>query len=125
MKPLFTILGSICVLLGAIGIVIPGLPTTPFLLLGAGCYVRGSNRLYNALLESPVFGKRVKSFREKGGLSVYEKLSAVIIMWLMIGMSTLFFIKSTAPKLAVGVVGIIGSFVMLFVVKTYRKEKSL
>ena len=50
MKTVFIILGSLCIGIGIIGIFIPGLPTTPFLLLGAACYLRGSVRLYEKLL---------------------------------------------------------------------------
>jgi uncharacterized membrane protein YbaN (DUF454 family) len=53
---LFVIAGTISLVLGIVGIIIPVLPTTPFLLLSAVCYMRGSQRLYIALIHNRFFG---------------------------------------------------------------------
>ena len=55
-RPILIILGTIFLAIGIIGILIPLLPTTPFLLLAAACYARGSNRFYNWLLCNKFFG---------------------------------------------------------------------
>lgn len=55
-RTLFTIAGLLCVGLGAIGVVLPGLPTTPFLLLAAGCFAKGSPRLHGWLLRNRLLG---------------------------------------------------------------------
>ena len=58
---LLIILGSIFVAIGAIGILVPGLPTTPFMILAAACYIRSSNKLYNWLIKNKLFGKHIKT----------------------------------------------------------------
>ena len=57
---LLIVLGSIFVVLGTIGVFVPVLPTTPFLLLAAACYGKGSKRLYNWLTNNRMFGKYIK-----------------------------------------------------------------
>ena len=64
LKILLIAIGSFFLILGFIGILIPGLPTTPFLLLSAACYFRSSDRLYSWLLNHKIFGKYIRNFRE-------------------------------------------------------------
>ena len=54
------ICGSIALLLGIIGIVVPGLPTTPFILVAAACYARASERFYRWLVHNPTFAPQLK-----------------------------------------------------------------
>jgi uncharacterized membrane protein YbaN (DUF454 family) len=70
-------LGLVCVAVGALGIVLPGLPTTPFLILAAACFMRSSQRLYDRLLGNRAFGPAVRRFRETGGVSRAAKWSAL------------------------------------------------
>jgi uncharacterized membrane protein YbaN (DUF454 family) len=61
-------LGLLCVALGVLGVAVPGLPTTPFLILAAACFVRSSQKLYDRLLANRVFGPAVRTFRERGAV---------------------------------------------------------
>ena len=56
MRIIFICLGSIFVGIGAIGVLVPGLPTTPFMILAAACYIRSSDKLYNWLIKNRIFG---------------------------------------------------------------------
>jgi len=64
MRILLLSAGTIFVLLGVIGILVPGLPTTPFLLLAAACYARSSSRFYRWLLGNRFFGPSIRQWRE-------------------------------------------------------------
>ncbi len=70
----FVITGTIFVGIGIIGIILPVLPTTPFLLLAAICYMRGSQRLYNALLCNRFVGGYVRNYLEGRGMSLKMKI---------------------------------------------------
>ncbi|WP_287128865.1 YbaN family protein [Candidatus Cyanaurora vandensis] len=78
-------LGSLCVALAVLGIFIPLLPTTPFLLLAAACYFRSSDRLYGWLVGHRLFGPFIRDFQEKQGMTVRSKVLAIGLMWLGIG----------------------------------------
>ena len=75
---LWITLGSIFVAIGTIGIFVPGLPTTVFMLLAAACYVRSSERLYNWLIRNKTFGKYIKDYREGKGMPIKAKIFAYL-----------------------------------------------
>jgi hypothetical protein len=79
--------GTFFLMIGLIGIVIPLLPTTPFLLLAAACYLRGSRRMYDWLLGNRIFGKYLKDYYEKRGVPTRVKIGSVIFLWCTIGLS--------------------------------------
>lgn len=118
---LFIALGSLCVALGAIGVVVPGLPTTPFLLLASWLFYRSSERLQKRLLASWL-GKYIREYENNQGLSVRGKMSAIAMMLIMCSISTIFFIPNMVVKLIVVFAGIIGSLVVGFVVPTAKKK---
>jgi uncharacterized membrane protein YbaN (DUF454 family) len=71
------VLGLLSVLLGFIGVFLPVLPTTPFLLLAAFCFARSSKRLHLWLTEHKIFGPPIRDWQEKGAISVPAKRLAV------------------------------------------------
>jgi uncharacterized membrane protein YbaN (DUF454 family) len=75
-------LGWLCVALGLIGIVVPGLPTTPFMLLAAWAFSRSSERFQAWLLDHPSFGPAVRDWRERNAISRQAKSLAVGMMTL-------------------------------------------
>ena len=79
--------GFACLLLGALGIFIPVLPTTPFLLLAAGLFMRSSSRLYLWITNHRVFGTFIRNYRRFHAVPMGSKVFAVILLWLMIGYS--------------------------------------
>jgi uncharacterized membrane protein YbaN (DUF454 family) len=113
--------GTLCLMLGVVGIFVPGLPTTPFFLLTAGLYVRSSDRLYKRLITNRYIGTYIQNWQTDKGLTLKAKVRAVILMWIMIILSVLFFIDLLPVKGAVLFVGFIGTFVMGFIVPTRRK----
>ena len=112
-KALFIILGTISLAIGIVGIVVPGLPTTTFLLLTAALYVRSSEKLYNWLLNHKLLGKYIIEYRKHKAISKGTKVYAISVMWIMILISAYFFIDPTYLRIIVLSCGIIGTIVVL------------
>lgn len=117
---LLIILGTISLGFGILGIFIPGLPTTPFLLLTASLYLRSSQKLYQKLIANKYLGKYIIRFNEEKGITKIGKIYSISIMWLMITLSVLFLIQLLIVKIIVISVGIIGTIVMGFLLKTIK-----
>lgn len=78
------IIGLLLTGLGFIGIFIPGLPTTIFMILAASCYFRSSQRLYSWVMNHKYFGYHVKNYRDKKGMPLKAKIMSLIMMWLFV-----------------------------------------
>lgn len=81
MRFLLAILGSVSLALGIMGIFLPVLPTTPFLLLSAALYMRSSHRLYGWLMSHKHLGPYIKNFREHKALPLRVKIVSVTMVW--------------------------------------------
>lgn len=79
--------GWLSVALGVIGIFLPVLPTTPFLLLAAACFARSSPRFYHWLVGHPRLGPWIRDYLEGNGIPLKGKVYAIGLMWLSIGFS--------------------------------------
>lgn len=122
-KYIYIILGSLFIALGVVGIVVPGLPTTPFLLLAAWFFMRSSKRLYFKLTRSKFLGKYIRRYERNRGLRYQTKIYSISLMWVMIILSCVFMINHIAICILVVVVGIIGTYVMGFYIKTINPPK--
>jgi uncharacterized membrane protein YbaN (DUF454 family) len=91
--------GTLSAGLGIIGVVVPILPTTPFLLLAAACYMRSSERFYRWLTNNRVFGAYVRNYIEGRGMPVRIKISTILLLWLTIGLSMTFAIQSPVIRI--------------------------
>jgi uncharacterized protein len=118
LKFLYIVLGTISLCIGIVGIVVPGLPTTPFLLLTAALYIKGSDRLYHILISNKITGPYITNYRSKKGMTLKLKLRSISLMWIMISISCIFFIEPASIKLIVIAAGCIGTVVMGFFVPT-------
>jgi len=87
--------GSLSLALGSLGIVVPLIPTTPFLLLTAACYIRSSERLYGWLMSHRVYGKFLHNYIEHKAISQKVKIWTITILWITIITSAVFFISAT------------------------------
>jgi len=79
--------GTVALVLGIIGLVLPVLPTTPFLLLAAACYGRGSTRLYDWLLGNRYLGEYIRDYRERRAIRLRAKVLTIAMLWMVIGLS--------------------------------------
>ena len=80
-RVLYIIVGSVSLILGIIGIFVPLLPTTPFLLLTAFFYMKGSQRWYHWLMNQPVLGKYISDYHEKKVIPLRAKITSLVLMW--------------------------------------------
>ena len=82
--------GTLCVALGVIGMLLPLLPTTPFLLLAAACYARSSPRFYHWLLTNRWCGVYIRNYRAGHGLPRQQKILTLALLWATIGATAIF-----------------------------------
>jgi uncharacterized membrane protein YbaN (DUF454 family) len=86
--------GTLSTALGIIGIFIPILPTTPFLLLAAACYMRSSEQFYQWLVNNRVFGAYIRNYIEGRGMPIRVKILTILLLWLGIGLSITFGVQN-------------------------------
>lgn len=104
-KLILVLVGHLFVAIGVIGIFVPLLPTTPFLLLAAGCYARGSERLYGWLRSHPRLGPVLVSWQDHGVIKPRAKIIAVSLIALSIGSVIIFRDFDARLKACAGGVG--------------------
>jgi hypothetical protein len=91
--------GTLSTGLGIIGIFIPILPTTPFLLLAAACYMRSSERFYRWLISNRIFGAYVRNYIEGKGISIRIKVLTILVLWLTIGLTATFGVQNMVIRI--------------------------
>jgi uncharacterized protein len=89
--------GLVCVGLGAIGMVLPVLPTTPFLLAAAACFCKSSTKMYDWLVGNRWFGEYLRNYKEGRGLPMRTKITALTVLWATIGISTVLILSRILP----------------------------
>jgi uncharacterized membrane protein YbaN (DUF454 family) len=104
---IFAVLGTLCVIVGVIGIVVPVLPTTPFMLLAAACYARASVKFYNRLLNSRAFGPLILEWRRHRSIPWKTKLTAIALMSLTLTVSIVFFVSHPYARIALALLGVV------------------
>lgn len=95
MKFALNLIGGIAVVLAIVGMFLPLLPTTPFLLLASACFARGSSRLHNWLLSNRLFGEYIRNYEQGRGIPLRGKVVALVMLWASIGYSA-YSVGSTA-----------------------------
>jgi uncharacterized membrane protein YbaN (DUF454 family) len=96
--------GSIFLALGIIGVFLPLLPTTPFLLLTAACYARSSKRLLRKLFSNRLVGKYIKDYQQKKGIRKSIKIYVLTLLWTTITLSAIFFTDALWIRIMLGCV---------------------
>ena len=91
-RRLLILLGTISTSLGIIGIFIPILPTTPFLLLAAACYARSSERVHRWLLTNRLLGAYITNYIQHNSMTLKSKVFTITLLWVTIGFSLWFLI---------------------------------
>ena len=113
--------GVLAVALAVIGIFVPILPTTPFLLLAAACFIRSSDRLYRWLIEHKWFGSYIRNYREHRAVTLRAKALALVMLWGVIGYSAIVAVSAWWLRALLGAVAV-GVTIHLLRLKTYTPD---
>jgi hypothetical protein len=113
--------GILSVTLAMVGVFVPLLPTTPFLLLAAACFVRSSERLYQWLITHRVFGPYIKNYREHRAITKHTKVGILLLLWATIGFGVIGVVQSLALR-ALLVFIAIGVTIHVLSLKTLTQE---
>jgi len=103
---LLMVSGVIAVVLGVIGVFVPLLPTTPFLLLAAACFMRSSERLYTWLIHHRWFGSYIRNYLEHRAVALRAKVVALALLWIVIGCSAVVVVGAWWLRLVLVVVAV-------------------
>ncbi|WP_455210370.1 YbaN family protein [Kaarinaea lacus] len=110
---LLILAGMLSVALGVVGIFLPLLPTTPFMLLAAACFAQSSPRFHQALLESRLFGPIIKQWQEQRSIPKKSKNQAIFLVVVVFTISIVFFIQdSLARALMVAMAAVLIGFLL-------------
>lgn len=119
-KILLNLVGLVAVALGVLGIFLPLLPTTPFLLLASACFMKSSPRLHQWMLNNSLFGEYLTNIQEKKGIPLKGKVVTLVVLWTSMGYS----IYIVRPLMLKGLLAAIGLAVSAWILhmKTLRRE---
>jgi len=120
-KGILVVSGTFFIVLGVIGIFIPLLPTTPFLLLSAACYIRGSKKFYNWLIKNKWFGEYIKNYQAGKGVPLNVKIISLIILWITIIFSTIVIVSYFLIRIILIIIAI-GVTIHIMAIKTPDKN---
>jgi uncharacterized membrane protein YbaN (DUF454 family) len=118
---IYIISGTTSFFIGVAGVVLPLLPATPFLLFSAFCYARSSEKFYNKLMGSKIFGDYIKSYKKGNGMPLHAKIIVILILWSTILISAFTSVDNMIIQILLFGVAI-GVTIHLAIIKT-TKEK--
>ncbi len=116
---LLIIAGTLSVGLGILGIFVPVLPTTPFLLLAAACYARSSQRFYDWLLNNKYFGNYIRNYQQRKAVPLKVKVLTLALLWITIGCSVMFAVEVFLVRVFLILIAI-GVSIHIFSLRTLR-----
>jgi uncharacterized membrane protein YbaN (DUF454 family) len=106
-RALYVAAGFVFFAIGLLGVVLPVLPATPFMLLAAACFARGSERFYKWLLANRTFGPLIREWREHRSIPYRTKMFAIVLMSATLAASIVFFVKTLYLQLALTALGVL------------------
>lgn len=123
-RALYIIGGTVSMGLAVLGIVVPGLPTTPFALLSAFLYAKSSQKLYNRLLNNRILGPRIRNYQRRQGITRKGKIGVILFMTAMVLFSSFVVIQNLSLRVTILSLGLVGLVVVWFFVPTARDEQA-
>ncbi len=121
-KGFFIVVGTISLGLGAVGLFLPVLPTTPFILLAAASYYKGSERMHSWLLNNKLFGSYIRNYREGRGIALKAKVITLCLLWITICYSAFFVVNMAALQIVLLVIAG-GVSMHILTIPTFRKPR--
>ena len=112
-KIVLIVVGLLCLALGILGYIVPGLPGTIWLIISATLFVRSSDRLYNFVIRNKVFGNQVRGFLETGEMPMKAKILSLVSMWAFTFLSVIFAPYDWRFKVPILVLAIAGTAYIL------------
>jgi|SRR5690554_551271 len=123
-KTLYILIGLISLSLGVVGIILPLLPTTPFLLLSAFCFARSSQKLYLWLHTNRMFGENLRRYKDKEGIPFELKIGVLSVLWITLSCSALFAVPADRWYLRIFLIFVgVGVTIHILLIKTYVKSE--
>lgn len=113
--------GGLSLSMGVAGLFLPLLPTTPFLLLAAACFLRSSQRLYNWLTGHKHLGPYIRNYLRHRAVSIKAKTVSIILLWATIGGTAVFAVRNNWVRIVLVLVAV-GVTVHLALMKTLTPE---
>lgn len=95
---MYKLTGFFFVFVAAVGVVLPLLPTTPFLLIAAYCFSKSSEKWHQWLLKNKIFGKFIKNWKKNSSIDLKSKILAIIMIIIFGGYSVIFMLKTIFLK---------------------------
>ena len=114
-------IGSLSLVLGVLGIFLPLLPTTPFLLLSAALFARSSDRFYQWLIYNKLLGRYIRDYREGRGIPLGAKIIAISLVWITIGYAVFYLVAPVWFRILLLLIALTVSIHLLFL--PTRREK--
>ena len=117
----FIAVGTVFLVVGAVGIFLPILPTTPFLLLSAACYYKGSERMHRWMLNNRWFGNYIRNYKEGKGISLRSKAFTISLLWMVIGYSAFFIVNVIIVQILLFIIAT-GVSIHIITIPTFKRE---
>ena len=116
---LLLLAGFLCLGFGSVGVVLPGLPTTPFVLLAAACFSASNEKMARWLEKNRVFGPYIENYRTRAGIFLWLKCASIASLWTGL-ITSMVLTQAVWAYILLGIIGI-GVTVHLLMIKTKKK----
>ncbi len=125
MKVIYFIGGIVCFVLGAIGVVLPILPTTPFLLAAAFCFARSSQKVNDWFLQTKLYRNHLDSFVQERAMTLKTKVSILGFASFMLAFPPLIFSQNIYLRILIICLYCIKYYYFIFKIKTISSQKTI
>ncbi len=121
-KAFFVVLGCLSLGLGAVGAVLPILPTVPFLMLATFCFAKSSEKLHNWFISTKLYKKNLESFVQGKGMTMKTKIRIMVTVTILMGIGFIMMHAVPVGRIILGIVWIFHVLYFIFGIKTLKVE---
>lgn len=121
-KAFFVVLGCLSLGLGAVGAVLPILPTVPFLMLAAFCFAKSSEKLHNWFISTKLYKKNLESFVQGKGMTMKTKIRIMVTVTILMSVGFIMMHAVPVGRIILGIVWIFHVLYFIFGIKTLKVE---